>query len=866
MIVVRQWMTNSFKPTVALLRATLVLSLLSLVACNPTEITSSGQRANSGVGSSDLVNKAYIFRDSPAILKGSNYGPDVSMKSVIDDSTPEFITANSLLKGDCAFLFGTGDVTVPDCLQTYASKTASQQLIGRQADGSWVYPTNSSQFYQVNGQYHVQKGINTFFEKLQFAYDSLWSVTSPFYYRPKSTPKYLPNTGLFWFQAITPSNDNYFRNSFLSNYALCNLELNAQFNPAGPELCFGKWSAHPSFFFVQDPSIIYHELGHALVAVMMNFRNGITGSPSPSYHALRSNLGGYGYDEAGSIGEGVADYYSYVMNGRTHIGEWALKKSVNGSRPMSEDDPAHITGIDVTPEGRLSYPQFLLYDPNDPNVPFEDVHYAGQIVSHYLVALTKSLKNECALPPTQEGQDAATSYVMLVLAETLSELGDLRAVGVDALGGNPSLTSERFTNLDEFSSYLWSHVINPPTFRRFFQVFAKNINRYISGTNGFCYNMFTRDESEKLLDDYGLLLFKTYNDDGTSTKSKTVSYDEWGTVSAVATPRIPTAVHEDNRRKSVLISKELLSLAPTNTETDTATYYIIDDQANMANIVQNLLFKGFPMNPSTGVASVEYNNSNIRISPGEVVAVIPNLFNGSNSTMAGVQLLATDWDHVHITDTSGVNGNFKPCVVDDVTTTAQGGEGALTCATTMTSYKRHTKNSSGLFSTEAAAPVCLVQLEEGEVTRWVSQNEFRKKQGLSLQDKDCLNYGGTEHTTDFTFNPHECLVRVLPAANEAFFSKIDPQKSYVETVRNGNPDHIFGPGNAIIMEVNKWIPPGTKFRCRFRAKFSNCSDCYTDPKDSNNDGIPDSNDDYIDAEYNGAKPYKIINFEFDVND
>jgi hypothetical protein len=36
--------------------------------------------------------------------------------------------------------------------------------------------------------------------------------------------------------------------------------------------------------------------------------------------------------------------------------------------------------------------------------------------------------------------------------------------------------------------------------------------------------------------------------------------------------------------------------------------------------------------------------------------------------------------------------------------------------------------------------------------------------------------------------------------------------------------------------------------------------------DANNDGIPDSKKDYLDYEYNGSKPYKIINFEFVVND
>ncbi len=62
----------------------------------------------------------------------------------------------------------------------------------------------------------------------------------------------------------------------------------------------------------------------------------------------------------------------------------------------------------------------------------------------------------------------------------------------------------------------------------------------------------------------------------------------------------------------------------------------------------------------------------------------------------------------------------------------------------------------------------------------------------------------------------------------------------------------------MIMEVNKWIPPGTKFRCRLRARFSNCSDCYNDSTNGS--------DDFLESEMNGKKPFKVLNFEFDVND
>jgi hypothetical protein len=241
------------------------------------------------------------------------------------------------------------------------------------------------------------------------------------------------------------------------------------------------------------------------------------------------------------------------------------------------------------------------------------------------------------------------------------------------------------------------------------------------------------------------------------------------------------------------------------------------------------------------------------------VAVIPNLYNSSNSVIAGIQLLATDWDHVHVTSID--TGHYKPCVVDSVTTSDQGGEEGLSCTSTETNYSRLLRNpSTGKFPSAGVAPVCLVQLEEGDSARWVSQHEFRKKQGLSLLDKDCLGYtGSTNSDQDFTFNPNECLVRFLPGANDAFFSKIDPQKTYYETISTPGTETELNTGNTMIMEVNKWIPPGTKFRCRLRARFSNCSDCYTDPTSV-------ANDDYIDAELNGDKPFKVINFDFDVND
>ena len=858
MKVVRQRMIKPFLSQFPVGKLALLLPILgALSSCNPTELTGKGTQGSVITNDGSFDNMAYIYKDSPTILSGSEkYGPrNVNMNKFLDPYV-KLITPNNNLTANCSMSFGILKIStdvlndpVDECIHSLKDDK-SNIPISRKSDRTYIYPVNSPEFYQTNALYHLSEASKTFFEKLSFAYETIHQSNAI----QKSIPPYLMSSRFFWFKAMSNSDSKIFNKSFLTSYALCDLDNNAYFSPAGPTLCFGGDKSIPNFYFIQDPTIIYHEFGHALVSIMMNLRNGTSFN---TFHPLRSNLGSYGYDEAGSINEGIADYYSYVMNGRESMGEYSLRLAANQDRPMSELSPEHIPGIEETPEGRLAYPQYLLYDPNYPDEAFEDIHYAGQIVSHYLVALTKSLKRECSISnEPDKGHKKATNYVMLVLAETLSELGDLNARGIDN-GGIPLSGSYYFNNLDYDNSYLWTHVVNPVNYRRFFQLFAKNIYKYISGN--LCFG-FDKNKSEKLLDDYGLLLFKTYNDNGTSTKNPAANYK----TALNYLPILPlTPVSENNRRKSVLVSKELIELAEkTDANPDRVSFYIIDNSTDMSNLLKDLLFKGFTVPVSNNVAGTEYNNNNIRISPGEVVAVIPNLLNTSNSPMAGVQLLATDWDHVDVVNTS--NGNFKPCVLDNKTTIDEGGESGNTCLTQEKDYKKLIlDDDTDLFPSHAVAPACFVRLDEGDSSRWVSQNEFRKKQGLSLLDKDCLGYTTTSIVDesikdDFSFNPHECLVRFLPGANDAFFSKIDPQKTYYETVVKQLENPTFNSGNLLIMEVNKWIPPGTKFRCRMRARFSNCSDCYNDSTNAN--------DDFIDADYNGSKPYKVINFDFDIND
>lgn len=872
MRMVRQWMIKPFRNRLPARSLLLLLPIMGMLSsCNPTEITGKGVRGNVVSNDGSFDNKAYIYPDSPFYAAGPKYGPAGADMGAFLDAEAKLITNNTNLTGNCSMTFFGANVTLQNaCVYSLKDAKASSP-VARNSDRTFIFSPNSPEFYQTNALYHITKGTEKFFDFLTFAYEQV--QMSPSYY-PKSIPNYLRSTEMFWFKSMSSPDKKIFRTDYLTSYAQCELDRNASFSPAGPTLCFGGIAELPGFFFVQDPDIIYHELGHALVSVMMNLRNGSKANffSAPEYHKLRSNLGSYGYDEAGSINEGIADYYSYVMTfdatkAERRVGEYALGRTVAQARPYSEEHPMHIPGVEETPTGRLSYPHYLLYDPNEPDAVTEDVHYAGQIVTHYLVALTKTLKSQCDISNEPDGgHKMASSFVMLVLAETMSELGDLNAKGVDAgsyIYSNPSVF---FNNLDSINSYMWTQVVNQVTYRRFFQVLGKNINKYISsplnngvgGTVGLCA-AFDKNESEKLLDDYGLLLFKTYNDNGNSTKSRATTY---GSIIGSLAGQTLTKVSEDNRRKSVLISKQLVELATrTDANPTRVGFYIIDNSSDMKSLLEELLFKGFTVPLSTNVASTIYNNNNIKVSPGEVVAIIPNLLNNSNSVMAGVQLLANDWDHVDITDPA--TGNFKPCVVDSVTTVDQGAVAANTntCATTHNSYTRLLK---GTTPTEGVAPACLVQLEEGDSSRWVSQNEFRKKQGLALMDKDCLGYSTTVNSDpDFSFNPHECLVRFLPGANDAFFSKIDPQKTYYESVVKESQDGVFNSGNLMIMEVNKWIPPGTKFRCRMRARFSNCSDCYTD---SSITDPANANDDYLDSDLNGAKPFKVINFDFDIND
>src|SRR5690606_23928954 len=84
------------------------------------------------------------------------------------------------------------------------------------------------------------------------------------YYQTAISP-YHYTSGAFW--AENP----------LVVYSHCNEEANASFSPSNFTLCFGGSPQLKNFVFSQDPDIIYHETGHAMVNILINSRNRAAG-------------------------------------------------------------------------------------------------------------------------------------------------------------------------------------------------------------------------------------------------------------------------------------------------------------------------------------------------------------------------------------------------------------------------------------------------------------------------------------------------------------------------------------------------------------------------------------------------------------
>ncbi len=799
------------------LTAILAASVFLLASCVPT--TSSTKKRSTAGGSTTNsaatvpVTQGRIFEDNPVQISGNPEYPTESNFNTLLRSTLDlvFLTNAQTLTNPCDPL-GTGLFVVSTCYNALPDRLQAP-LVNNEK--KWAYDANGAEFVQVNAFGHKKKMIDQWFEH-QTNYVTSFANSNDTSLKKDSTftEQYFSNFA-FWFGSTTS----------LVTWANCDFSDNAFFSPSETALCFGRDSLDPKLWFAQDPTIMYHELGHGFTRIMLNTRNKMEGAgviPYSSALAYRS------YDEGGMVSEGIADWFSYYMNSRSHFAEWALGRYLNQSRPLRESDSSHTAAVSEADDARLAYPDYLFYDPNFPESPFEDIHYAGQIISHFLVALTVDLQNECSISLPQ-----AKELTAGILHESLAELGDLTSKGTK--------TGEKgYINLVDNSDWAfeWLRAYNPINMRKFAQSMARKTYQMVgpgfSGISNACLSGYTKDRIERLWDSYGMLLFKTYNLNGSSHFEADLTGAEDDT-NALGHQGSALAVSSANRLRTVLVNKSSVILDPTN---GAPPAFVFDDRAQLRSVANALRQTNGVILSEQLDADLAFNNGNGKISPGEFIGIALNLYNTSNSTISGVQILANDWQHV--------NDLGKLCNNQGDNFPSSEAEGAAAAADTIC-------NAPPLF--EAAGgnpdsnldPICVVQLNEENATRWAQQDELLAQMD-GLTENNCLGD-----------DPKSCFLRSPKGADVGWMSSIDGQMNWSDSLpKDANGSVNIGGHQAVFFEVSPWISPGTTFLCRFRVRFSNCDDCYHD--------VNKSNDDYLDNKYATGLPFKVINLQFTVVD
>ncbi len=826
----------------SLTRLTLAL-MVAMLALSCIQSPRSGKRTSSfgstnSNGSLGFGQGRYL-KDNPIIISGNEKLPGNTDMSTVMERQPIAVPSDDNLFLTKSCNKGTS-TEVASCLQVKEDRN-SEYL--NSVESRWGFEPNTEEFLQVNAFVHMSKAIDQFQANLNTIYYS-WALpgSSPgFRYYHTSIPYQLYSSNAHWFYDPTKvfAED---RTRPLNVYSRGFEGINAEFSPSSYHLAFGTYPETyggqdtSNVKFAQDPTVMYHELGHGLSHILLNMRN------TAASQTMSANLGYLGYDEAGIISEALADFFSYYVTKRTHMGEWALGRFAEASRPLTEDDPLHVAALSSTRDGRLSYPDWLLYDPNTVE-PSEDIHNAGMVISHYVVALVQDLMSTCG-----KSEDNAIKDVLHILAETLGELGDLTAKGGD-------YRSEGYVNLNSNHALTWLKIANPITTPKFAQTFAKYLYTIFSSrttiesdlATAVPYSIPTRcngteypkDRIEQLLDDYGLLLFYTYNEDGNGATT--------------GHSGVHTKVATENRKKSVLISKNNIDIVTKINNLPEGIsknqFSILDDRKEMIEIMANLQSSGTIYNLSEQIQSdLPYNNGNLKFSPGEVVGIALNLYNKSNSPMSGIQILANDWDHFK---------NGKPCNTFEDQFPIDGAGAADSSAEAAPSTTpgdcNYITRDNGDESAETLYPTCIALQTEDDATMWTNQEEYMDAHGIPKEK--CL---GRDYDDNSVGNPKECFLRVIPGKDNAVFAKINPGSNWTNTVKRSDGKSKLYYNHVLLFEVNSWTPPGSTFMCRFRVRFSNCSDCFYDSSKNY--------DNYLDYEYSGAPPFKIIDVRINVTD
>ena len=459
------------------------------------------------------------------------------------------------------------------------------------------------------------------------------------------------------------------------------------------------------------------------------------------------------------------------------------------------------------------------------------------IGSHFLVTLGNDLQSFCLANIANSATKLRMSQTMIMatLLQTMAYLGDFTSTGYDN-------SPEFRVNLNPTNSFEWFYKINPVNYRSYFQTFSRFFLEMYgnpsypvcnSSTSSFSY---PKDRLEAMLDSYGLLLFNSYNGDGNGL----TGHDPNST---------NKKVNFSNRKKSIQVDKNLLRSA------EGTQAFIFDVRADLVGVVNSLLRGGVIDSISEQIAAdLPFNNGNGKISPGEVVGIALNLVNESNSSMGGVQILSNDWDHTRdgkpcnsfedawpLTSEGGVNDQVE---INAGMSTEDIANKPGTCSYTTRVNGDVEPGQSSI--TDPTMPICFMQIREEKSTTWVNQETFRKH--IALEKNLCL--GGDNETMD-------CFIRAVKGADNSYYSRLGPKQTWTQTLTDPETNNFtFQSNNILIFEVSPWIPPGTSIHCRFRARFTNCSNCWTDS----------NGEDLRDFEYSGPTPFKIIPFEFIIID
>ncbi len=821
------------KKRVTFIFLNLTIWMLSSCIMPPSDLNSSRTALKTNDPSASSMYGSRVWDDNPiAITENDSLSPTYKLNQILSDKS-YFIVDNPYLFGTCfstnSYPLSTSE-QINECIKVYEKSGSSP--ISYTPDKKWAFETDSPNFLQVHTFHHLKQIVNRFHDSMYWAYLKQSQInTSPYNIQafPNDLTSNIFSEKSLWMLDIAGNSTP------LNIYSSSDIEDNSYFEPATFSISFGRDSIYTDMNWVEDPSVIYHETGHAFIQIMLNLRN------NTGIHTTEQTDFGYiFYDEAGAIGEGLTDYFSHAMNGRERFSEWALGLFNNASRPMSESDSLHMGALSKTAEGRLSYPTYISYDPNNHEQAVEDVHFGGLITSHYLVALTQDLQNKCNFefyPNYNKTRDKskkyAVDYILYAMTQTLAELGDLKSKG-----SNNVINSDNYpVNLHPNHAQEWVRISNPINYRKFFQTFTKHIYLLLNngGASTECNGtVYQKDYIEQLLDQYGLLLFDTYNLDGNGYE---VDEDNtlYGHSKHLANTQIK--INPSNRLKTTLVTKDHIGY---QSDPNATKAFIFDNRQDVMEVIGNLKSGGqiADANLSSLIPTdLSYNNGNSKISPGEIVGILPNLFNSSNSEIGGVQILANDWDHTR---------ESKPCnsFADDWPLDSEGA--AATGFSTVAGDCEHVTKQNGDELLEEVTPVCFVKFKDENETKWISQ-ELYPTLSSNIGPEHCL--GGADDTAG-------CLVRFIKGADQAYYSKINAQSTWASTLAGSDGTPIYKPSNILFMEVSPWVPPGTTIDCRLRLRFTNCSDCWQNSSYGS--------DDYLDYQYSGDKPFKIIHLQFDV--